>query len=418
MEQGIYQKGELSLQLKVTPGIYLQLEILQMPVLELEEAVKSEIEENPFIETEEVSELISSAEAGVFYEEGEEKEFSIPNRLSLRDLLLEQARWDLSGDKLKIAEFIVDNLDHRGFLTLSQEEISKRLKVSTDDVKKVREFIKTLAPVGCGSYSIEEAFAVQLMELEVDKKFLKGVRFLKELARGREVFKRKTGFSDEEVEVFLALLKRLDPEPGNLGEPAVRIVPDAKVWLDGEEVKVEVRELPSFKLRINSFYLKFSEGEKLRRFVLEKYQRAINLLKAIKQRNETLERVVKAVFEVQVGFLKNGKGLVPLSYRELSGKLGIHESTVGRAVKDKFVETPFGIYPLKFFFKKGILGVPADFIKEKIKDIIKDEDKKKPLSDAKIAEKLKKMGIKIARRTVAKYREELGIPGAFERKEK
>ncbi|MEO2067936.1 MAG: RNA polymerase sigma-54 factor, partial [Desulfurobacteriaceae bacterium] len=185
-----------------------------------------------------------------------------------------------------------------------------------------------------------------------------------------------------------------------------------------DDVIVEAVNPKNFSIKINSYYLKYASNEELKKFIEENYKRALGLKKAIEQRAETLKKIGKAIFRIQKEFLKDGETLKPLSYQEIAEMLSLHESTVSRAVKDKFVETPFGTFPLKFFFRRGISKKSVDSIKEKIRKIIESEDKKKPLSDSKIAEILKSQGIKIARRTVAKYREEMGIPGAFERRER
>jgi RNA polymerase sigma-54 factor len=428
MEQGLHHDLKLSLQLKLTPSIYLHLEILQLPLLKLEEAIKNEIEENPLLEVEEdedTEKILEKKEIPEFIFEGgnvfpaeEEERIVIPAKISLRESLLSQARAELEGKELEVARMIIENLDENGFLKLKEEEIAKELSVGVQTVKKVREFVKQLTPTGCASYSVKEAFKAQLQELEVPKKFIFALDHLELLTKSEKEFQEKTGLTYEELKEFLRLLRRLDPKPGNLGDFNVKIIPDLKVYLRGKSVIVEVLKPDWFKLKVNTFYLKHATTEELRKYIYEKYQRAINLKKAIEQRNETLRKIGEFVFKHQKAFLKDGKTLKPLSYQKIAEELSIHESTVSRAVKDKFVETPYGVYPLKFFFKKGIGGISTESVKERIRQIIESEDKKKPLSDSKIAEILKKEGIKIARRTVAKYREEMGIPGAFERREK
>jgi len=428
MEQELRYDLKLSLQLKLTPGIYLHLEILQLPLLKLEEAVKNEIEENPLLEVEEGEDTERKVEeesipefvfeGGNVFPAEEEEKVVIPARTSLRESLLKQARLELDGKEFEVAKTIIENLDENGFLKLREEEIARELSVSVTTVKKVRELVKGLTPVGCGSYSVKEAFKAQLRELGAPEKFISALDKLELLKKGKKGFQEETGLTSKELEDFLKLLRRLDPKPGNLGDHNLRIIPDLKVYLKEDKVIVEVSRPDLFKLKVNSFYLRYATTEELRKYIHEKYQRAINLKKAIEQRNETLKQIAERVFEHQKEFLIDGKTLKPLSYHEVARELAIHESTISRAVKDKFVETPFGVYPFKFFFKKGIGGISTESVKERIKQIIESEDKKKPLSDSKIAEILKKEGIKIARRTVAKYREELGIPGAFERRER
>jgi len=179
MEQRFEQNLKLSLQLKLTPGVYLHLEVLQLPLLKLEEAVKNEIEENPFLELEEGEETGRPErneeipdfifEGGNVFPVEEEREAVIPAKLSLRESLLQQARAELDEEEFRIAKMIIDNLNERGFLTLSESEIAENLSVPEKTVRHVRETVKRLSPAGCGSYSVKEAFKVQLEELEAQK---------------------------------------------------------------------------------------------------------------------------------------------------------------------------------------------------------------------------------------------------------
>ncbi|ADY73265.1 RNA polymerase, sigma 54 subunit, RpoN [Desulfurobacterium thermolithotrophum DSM 11699] len=430
MDQELKQIGKLALQLKLTPGLLLNLELLQLPILKLEEVVLNELEENPLLEMEEETKEKDEKNEDIFsdfiiedgniylYEPKEEMTLTIPTSPSLRDILLEQARLELNPQEFEIALYIVDNLDQKGYLTVSEEEIARKLSVSAEKVKKVREQVKRFSPVGCASYTLSEIFAVQMEELQISKKFIKAVEKLELLKKGKQRFMKATGLTEDEYQKFIECLKRLDPEPGNLGELNTIITPDLRVYLKNEQLVVKVLFFRQFNLRINNSYLRFATTGEIKKYISEKYQRALALKKAIEQRNETLKKIGEVVFKVQREFLNDGKTLKPLSYQEVSEKLSIHESTVSRAVKDKFVETPFGIFPFRFFFPKSVSRESIDKIKSRIREIIESENKKKPLSDSKIAEILKKEGIKIARRTVAKYREEMGIPGAFHRREK
>jgi len=425
MDYRLEQELKPSIQLKLTPSVYLYLEVLQLPLPRLEEVIRNEIEENPLLDIEEEEGEREERQAlpdfvfeggNVFPAEYEEREASLPAKTSLRELLLSQAKAELKEDAVKVAEMIIDNLDSRGFLTLSEKEIAERLSVPESLVRSVRETVKTLDPPGCASYTVVEAFKAQMRELNVPDKLVKALDYLELLPEQAQTFKERANLDEEEFREFLKVLRRLDPQPGNLGDFNTKVVPDIKVSLENERVVVSVTQPQWFKLRVNSYYLKYADQKELRRYINEKYQRAINLRKAVEQRNETLKRIGEAVFKHQKQFLIDGKTLKPLSYRDVAEELSLHESTVSRAVKDKFAETPYGTFPLKFFFRKGIGETPSDRVRERIKQIIRNENKEKPLSDGKIAEILKREGINIARRTVAKYREEMGIPGAYERR--
>ena len=424
---------KLTVELKLTPAIMQSIELLQLPVIELENALRDEIETNPVIEVEEESgseqkEISVEDSAWDFVVDGgnlvavDDSDVFDPlsikaSAVTLRDKLLRQAGLEFGGKELDIAKFIVDNLDAKGFLSISTGEISDMFVVSEEMVESVRKKILYFDPPGCAANNILECFRVQAEELKAPERFIKAINHIDELRKSRNSFIKVTGFSEEEVEQFISFLKHLDPNPGSDNE-VVKIVPDIVVILDGQYPSVKILKTKTFNFRINSTYLKSATTEELKRYLSEKYQRALNLKKAIEQRNETLKNIAEAVFLHQIDFLKRGeKAVKPLSYKKIAEKLSIHESTVSRAVKDKFVETPFGVYPFKVFFKRSVSGTSVDKIKEFIKEIIESENRRKPLSDSKISQILKEKGIKIARRTVAKYREEMGISGAFHRRE-
>ncbi|WP_457568234.1 RNA polymerase factor sigma-54 [Desulfurobacterium sp.] len=427
---------QLKLELRLTPALLQNIELLQLPVLELESLVRDEMESNPLIEVDERVENAEDKESKdtiesvwdfvvdggnlVFKEEADVFDpLSIKaSPVSLRDRLLRQAHLELQGKDFEIAQFIIDNLDRRGFLALSVEEIALSLSVSVSAVESVRKQIMHFEPVGCAALSLIESLKVQAEEIGMPDKFIGAIDHVELLKKNRKQFLLKTGLSESELEEFIRMLRHLDTQPGMEVE-TVRIVPDMVVYLEKGFPVVRILNAKVFNFKINSSYLKSADTEELRKYLTEKYQRAINLKKAIEQRNATLKAIGEAVFFHQIEFLKYGESAIkPLSYREIAEKLSIHESTISRAVKDKFVETPFGVYPLKIFFRRSVSGTSVDFIKKLIKEIVDSEDKKKPFSDSKIAAMLAERGIKIARRTVAKYREEMGIPGAFERKER
>jgi len=404
----------LTQQLRLTPNLVLGLELLQVPLLQLEEILKNEIEENPLIEP---LDFIYESSA-TYYEPSESEESSpAPAPVSPRQRLEEQINLEFEGLEREVALFILNNLDSRGLLILSAREVLEKFKIDENLFHSIRERLKSLEPAGCGSLTVEELIEAQLKEMGAPEKLLKAVERL-ELLKTPEKLKRELELTGKEVEELLSLLRHVDLSPLEEGYGAVRVKPDLKVWLEGEEVKVEVPLPRWFNFKINSHYLKYATGEELRKYINEKYQRALYLKRAVENRRETLEKLAGAVFKHQKEFLRDGKTLKPLSIAEVARQVELHESTVSRAVKEKFVETPSGVYPLKFFFRKGVSGTAVDSVKEMIRELIEKEDRKKPLSDSKIASLLKERGIKIARRTVAKYREEMGIPGAYQRRER
>ncbi len=413
MENRLNVEITLTQKLKLTPKQVLSLELLQLPLIKLEEKVKREAEENPLIEPID----FVYEESSHYYEEGEEeRETVIPGYTTGKEFLLEQVKLELSDLEERVGRFIVENLNERGLLEVPLEEIAQRFNTTVSFVDSVREKVKSFSPVGCGSLTVKELIESQLKSMGAPKNLVKALGKL-ELLTDSERFKEETGLTQEELEKFLSLLKRVELYPLKEILP-VRVKPDLKVWLESGDVKVEVKTPKWLKFKTNNYYLQHATRQELRKYINEKYKRALYLKKAIESREETLKRIAQEVFKVQVEFLKDGKTLKPLSLTEVARRLSLHESTVSRGVKDKFVETPFGVFPLRSFFKKGISGESVETVKEEIRRIIEAEDKRRPLSDGKIAELLKEKGIKIARRTVAKYREEMGIPGAYRRKRK
>jgi len=401
-----------SLELRLTPSLYQNIQLLQLPILTLETFIRDEVESNPLIEVEE------TVWEQVDFPIERDEEFDIlslqPSIPSLRERLISQARLELEGHLLKAAELIIDNLNRSGYLELGEDRIAETLGIGTEEVKRVREVIKRLEPVGCGCYSLKESFKVQLEELGFPKKFTEAVEKIELLRRSRKRFLEETGFKEEELEEFLKAIRLLNPEPGNVESRAVMVVPDVEVFLEDGELRVKLNVPEQFRFRVRNDYLRYATTQELKKFLTEKYQRAINLKRAIEQRNRTLKAVTEAVFRHQIQFLKDGKSVKPLLYRDIAERLSIHESTVSRAVKEKFVQTPFGVYPFKHFFRRPVSGTSRDKVKEEIRRIIEGE--KSPLSDGKIARLLSERGIRVARRTVAKYREEMGIPNAIERR--
>ncbi len=415
----------LSQQLKLTPNVVLSLQLLQLPVVSLEEFLRNEVETNPLIEREEEEELPSVTstqeesfdfvfEGGNVFLPEETEEFTPPSRDTVYDRLKNQVVAEFEGVEREVALYILENLDRSGFLPASDEEIAASLGVPVETVERVRERFKRLSPAGCGSRSLSEALQVQLEEMGAPRKLIDSLSYLGYIS-SPSTFKAKAGLTDREFEELLAYLRRCDTRPGEDGEFSVPVKPDARVWLENGKVKVDVVQPSWLNFRINSYYLKHASREELKKFIKEKYQRALWLKKAIDQRRETLEKVLRELFKRQKEFLKDGKTLKTVTLSEIASALSLHESTVSRALKDKFIETPFGVYPSKFFFR-GASESSQKSLKEAIREIIESEDKRKPYSDSKIAQLLKERGFKVARRTVAKYREEMGIPGAFKRR--
>jgi RNA polymerase sigma-54 factor len=451
-------------QLILTPQLKLLLKILQLNTLELNEFLLQEVQSNPFLELEyndlpdvPQGERQSSEEIKLneeidlnneefiekslhFFEppseEGPLWEKTLKAEETLTDYLLWQVRLkEIPARDYEIAQYIVGNLDEKGYLRVSPGEIAKELNVPEERVEKIRNIIKFLDPVGVASYDVKECLITQLEFLgykEGSLPWLLIEKYLEEIPRGVDYLSEKLGFEKEEVEEALEVIRQLDPYPARnfFSENTIYIEPDLIFYKEDNEWKVEVVRDRSFSIKLNEYYKDFlkirkktEQALKMRQFLREKLRDAENLLKALDSRYSSLYRVGEAILKYQKDFLEKGiKYLKPLTLRVIAEEIQLHESTVSRIISHKYVQTPDGVYPLKFFFSTGYKSstgtdLSAKAVKDYIKEIIKNEDPRKPLSDNAIAKILKeKYGINIARRTVTKYREELQIPSIRERK--
>jgi len=453
------QELKLAPHLILTPQLKLILKIYQLSTVELNELIVKEAQSNPFLEIEykdlpqdisseknsqeilDIEEFLSKAyllrEDATY---GEEDEFSWEKILRSQETLFDHLIWqirmkDFSEFERKVAEFIISNLDEKGYLTLTIEEISKEFNISVEKVEKIRRKIMFLDPVGVASRDVKECLCVQLefMGYPPDSMpYLLIQKHFEELDKGIDYFSQTYGYKKEDLEEAFNIIKRLDPFPARnyFDVSSVYIEPDLLFYKEDSEWKVEVLKDKIIKVRLNPNYerllntlKKYKLEKKEKKFLKEKFKDAQLLLKALDSRYTSLYKVGKAILDYQVEFLEKGyKYLKPMTLKIIAETTGLHESTISRIVNSKYVQTPLGLFPLKFFFstgykKEGEEVVSAKVVKEYIKELISKEDPKKPLSDSAICKILKeKYGIDIARRTVAKYREELGIPSSRERK--
>lgn len=357
---------------------------------------------------------------------------SITTEKSLQEHLMEQAKMsDAHEDVIKALEYVLGNLDDRGFLTVEPAAVAQQSELPLATVEKALKMLKALDPQGLGCRDLQECLITQL-ELKGDTgdnssnssglagKILKNHyalflrRRIPELSKALEV-------DPVEVEEALKEIAELDPAPGrSFAEDTNRvIVPDVKIFKEGEKWQLELTRDYLPKLKLSSNFKTFLTDKRLsaseREFMQEKLKAGRQLLSAIEQRQVTIERIARLILEIQNGFFEHGvEKLKPLTMAQIAEKIGVHETTVSRAIANKYISTPHGIFDFKFFFTPGYTNDAGETmsnktIKDKIGQLIEGEDVNKPLSDQTIAEMLKKENINIARRTVAKYREELGV---------
>jgi RNA polymerase sigma-54 factor len=349
-------------------------------------------------------------------------------KMSLKTHLLNQLGLTFSKDwEKEIGEQIIESLDKKGYLISTVEYIAKQLGYSEEKVEEVLKVIQKFDPVGIASRNLKECLKIQLEEKGIiDKKVYMVVeQHIDNLACNRMQDISKD--IDEEiprVQEICDVIRMLEPKPSRgfvLETDNIRyITPDVTIKkVDGEYIiLVNDSNVPS--LHINSYYKKMLNQVKdkdTNKFLSDKFNASMWLLKSIEQRRQTMYNVTESILKFQREFFDKGtKYLKPLVLKDVSEDIDVHESTVSRATNGKYVQTPRGLFELKYFFSSGVQkgeeGVSSTSIKSTIKDLIDNENRKKPLSDQKIADKLKEKNIKISRRTVAKYRDEIGIPSS------
>ena len=482
MRLDVSLQQKLQLQLKLAPQIIQSIEILQLPALDLKEMIDQELIENETLEIQENREEtepsaldeanLESHEAKDYEEtyerldamieeqakydfgsrraapseDGKDRKLeAIQNTAArtprLQDHLISQLTFAVIPDRLlPLVRGIIYSLDESGFLLYDLADVIRVLNSGLDgeepylleEGEEALEFVQQLEPPGVGARDIREALLLQLdpagERYAVKSQLIRN--HLEDVNKNRlPKVAREMGLSIEEVDDLVKDIGHLSPRPGSnhVSEDTHYITPDVVIeWVDGEyEVRLEDTYFPT--LRISPRYLKMlhdhRQDPKVREHIKKKIESARWLIDSIEQRQNTLEKVVRAIVRRQRDFLDFGiSHLKPLKMQEVADELGIHVSTVSRAIADKYGQCHRGIFSLKFFFTGGTEGEDGVVesrasVKEKVKGIIDREDKKSPLSDEEIAKQLQASeGLTIARRTVTKYRKQLKIPSSRQRR--
>jgi RNA polymerase sigma-54 factor len=472
------QQLKLSQQLVMTPQLQQAIKLLQLSRMELMDVVRTELEENPVLEEgqegpEEKSEIEVDAEASTEpaidvlgevkgdsegasdidwrtylesyslggstadnYEADEERP-SYENLLTRKPSLQDHLIWQLNLSRLEgldrlIASELIGNIDEDGYLQASVAEVAKQLNVEADQVERVLSVVQDFDPLGVGSRNLQECLLKQISQLGMEGSLVELIvkDHLKDLeARRYQAVARALHVSVDEVYEATKLISSLDPRPGSqYGQDETHYIsPDIFVHKVGDEYIVVLNDEGLPNLRINSFYRNALSGttkidEKAGEYIQDKLRGALWLIKSIHQRQRTIYKVTKSIVKFQRDFFDLGVSqLKPLVLRDVAEDIEMHESTVSRVTTNKYVQTPQGLFELKYFFNSGIHttegdSVASESVKIKIKDIVSGENERKPFSDQKIVELLREQGIDIARRTVTKYREMLNIGSSTQRK--
>ena len=494
------QSMKLTQSLLMTPQLQQAIKLLQLSRLELEQFVSAELAENPCLEEGQIESIEEAAlverekertsedfqseslrEASNIVDkvggEGEKPEVdwealarhqesisqsSVANRstagdeqpnyenMVTRSSTLQQhiaqqiGELDFDEKEKDIAGLIIGNIDDRGYLTLSLEELSSDENYTVDELEDILDTIQRLDPPGVGSRDLKECLLIQVRNAGLKNGIVEKIiaNHLSELENRNFMAIAKTmKISLEKVIENVQIIAELEPVPGRqYGEADTQyIIPDVYVFKLGEEWVVNLNEDGLPRLRVNDFYSKlFSDSNKEgkdgkdapkvkmkgeeKQYVSDKLKSAEWLIKSIRQRQRTIFKVTESIVKRQKDFFDYGvEHLKPMILKDIAEDIEMHESTISRVTNNKYVHTPRGVFELKYFFNSSVSradgeDMASESVKRMISDIIKAEDQKKPFSDQKIVEMLEEKGIQLARRTVAKYREQLGILPSSKRK--
>ncbi len=461
----------------MTPELKQAIEILQYNAQELNEFIEEELLNNPILEklsnaatNQEETQPIkveSDVEAETDYEYDLDKgikkeidweemvnyfedarpmgnvsydfdqEFSYDNFVAAEETLKDYLLMQLKFAKLEkrfyvICEFLIESISDNGYLEINMEDTAAFFQLEMDELETLIRLVQSFDPPGVGARDLKECLLIQMyqqgFEDSIEETLVKD--YIEDLGQKRFAqIAKKINETVERVQLAYDYIKTLEPKPGRLFASMrdVRyIVPDVYVEKVKGEYVISVNEAANPRLQINGFYrtmLKNVNRDELTSEYLNKnLQAALRIIKSIEQRRNTIYKVCKAIIEYQYEFFEKGLlYLKPLNLKDIADEVEVHESTVSRAVNGKYIQCPNGLFEIKYFFQSGVKGasgegVSSESVKIVIKEMIDGENTKKPLSDQFITDELKRKGINISRRTVAKYRDELNIPPSSKRK--
>jgi RNA polymerase sigma-54 factor len=429
---GLYQQP--SVKVHMTAKLQQAVRILQLSTPDLLAYVRQELEENPLLEAVDIQ---WDPFPGI----------TRRNRNQRVDPLQQAADSELSLEKhlrqqlglmpfppqtiWRIALYMIGNLDHNGYLELSLEQIADTLQVNHDDAAAALSLVQTLEPIGTGARNLSECLLLQVKQWPACPPLVPQLirAHLDDIAHYRlHKLAKLLKVSEEEIQHAIGVIRGLNPRPGASfhGGETLYIVPDVIIGQVGEQFVVSIPDAAIPHLGLNPNYERMAKElgrtDEARQFLHAKLSSAAFFIRCIEQRRLTLLRVARAIVEEQAEFFQKGVSyLKPMVLKHIADIVGLHESTISRATSGKYAQTPWGNFELPFFFPSGFhLGqgdaASAVHIKERIREWVREEEDRKPYSDQKLADMLAEEGIPISRRTVTKYREELGISSSIRRK--
>ncbi|RJR18299.1 MAG: RNA polymerase sigma-54 factor [Nitrospiraceae bacterium] len=468
----------LSQKLILTPQLQQSIKLLQLPLLELTQDINQELMNNPLleenveresdsrmeqtgttVEEEAFREPTDYAEAPLekifgfttdsYFEERESdgrdfgyfsdgaEEMSSPfERNRSKTDLYEHLLWQLrlssvSGHVGKTAEIIINNLNDYGYLQASFEEIARMAETDMAVAEEALKFVQGLDPSGVGARNLQECLLLQLPPLNLSGTLVEQILtegFSELEGKKYKQLATKLKVSIDDIFAAVKIIEGLEPRPGRnfSSDEPVHIIPDVYVEESEGKFIITLNEEGIPKLRLSNYYRRLLANKKTlgpeeKQFLEEKLRSAIWLLRSLDQRNKTIYKVTESILKFQEDFFRKGhKYLKPLNLRDIAEDLGMHESTISRVTSNKYIQCPQGLLNFRYFFSNAVPSSKGDMSSSTVKDIIRqivaDEDPMDPLNDQKIVEILKNRGISVARRTAAKYREELKIPSHLKRK--
>ena len=463
---------KLKLSQKLSPQQIQLMKLIQLPTLDFEQKIQREIEENPALEMGKNSEneksddlnddlniddYISDDDTPFYktssnnYSSSEEKSIPYSSGISFTEYLISQLKTiNLDEDDMKIAEFLVGSIDNSGYIRLENDEIIDDLaftqNINTDENKilKILKIIQSFDPPGVGAQSLKSCLAIQLKRKE--RTYINNLA-IDIIENSFEQFSKKHyqkllnkySISEDVLKEIISLISKLNPKPGGaysgLNKPIEQVIPDFKISIENNELSLELNYRNSPYLNISKDYDEMLKGYKLDKNKTKSQKEAIQFIKqkldsakwfidAVKQRQQTLFITMQAIMNYQKEYFITGdeKNIKPMILKDIANEIEMDISTISRVANSKYVDTPYGTKLLKEFFSESMKTVSGEEIstieiKKILEKIVSSEDKRKPETDEKLVKILKEKGYKIARRTVAKYREQLNIPVARLRKE-
>ncbi len=465
---------KLSQQLRMTPQLQQAIKLLQLSRMDLETAVRKEMDENPILdeslEHREDEQASTAAEGGAAAQPDEptpsqdprtqdefdwdsymESNYKPPsgmasggtdeimnyeNVISTSQTLHEHLQWQagLSGfndEEMEVALILLSYVNDDGYIQVPFDEIAKEEGVSVKDLEEILPYIQEFDPPGVCARNLRECLLIQAKHIQEDTHDIVDLiqNHLGDLERKNyEGIAKAMGRDIEDVVDMCKIVLDMDPKPGKifLAQDTQFVTPDVYVYKVGDKYVVSLNEEGLPRLKINNFYKNILKGGDVssdtQEYIQGKLRSAVWLIKSIHQRQRSIYRVTESIIRHQLDFFEKGSAFIkPMILKDIAEDIGMHESTVSRVTSNKYVHTPRGIFELKYFFNSGISksdgdSLASESVKMRIKELVTKEDPKRPISDQKIVELLKGEGIEIARRTVAKYRDVLKILPSSKRK--